>query len=88
MLKTAGNLLNATSEPNALLRAVRATVAPRLVQEDARPFDELLRAAFREDALVQDDGSTQQEGSDALIDAISTDRLDKAFTDAALGKIK
>ena len=66
-----------------MLRAVRATVAPRLVQEDARPFDELLRAAFREDALVQDDGSTQQEGTDALIDAISTDRLDKAFTEAA-----
>ena len=83
VLKTAGNLLNATSEPNALLRAVRATVAPRLVQEDARPFDELLRAAFREDALVQDDGSTQQEGTDALIDAISVDRLDKAFTEAA-----
>ena len=34
---------------------------------------------FREDALVQDDGSTQQEGTDALIDAISTDKLDKAF---------
>ena len=81
--QTAGNLLNATSEPNALLRAVRATVAPRLVQEDARPFDELLRAAFREDALVQDDGSTQREGTDALVDAISVDRLDKAFTDAA-----
>ena len=52
-----GNLLNTTPEPNALLRAVRATVAPRLVQEDAQPFDELLRAAFREDALVKDDGS-------------------------------
>ena len=58
-------------------------MAPRLVQEDAQPFDELLRAAFREDALVKDDGSTQQEGSDALTDAISVDKLDKAFSDAA-----
>ena len=84
VLNTAGNLLACSStQPAALLRAVRATVAPRLVAEDATPFDELVEAAFRADALVADDGAALQEGSDALIDTISVARLDAALEEAA-----